>query len=357
MFKNEKIDFKYIIIAFIVLLIGVIIVFKSKVKIVNEYSDLQLQASLLMESSEQYLTEYINQNDIMVEKEDINSIGLIGPEWSELTTTPGNIDAKRTSLNPNFAALMVRYFHQAGINAGDTVAIGSSGSFPGLLIAVLSACNVMDIEANIIISFGSSMYGATRPNFNISTIINLLKTEKFIDFNLLAVSPGGKDDYGVGVLEDIFYKDTRKTVLELCSQEDVKIIDFNDIEKSIQKRFELFGENPDMFINIGGASANLGTSAYTLDFPQGLVFEPPRIPMTKTRGLTYEYSSRGVPVLNLLNIRKLASENGLPYDPVPLPKAGSGDVYFSFVYNKIYIIIILLLSLSIIIFGYVKKNL
>lgn len=356
MFKNEKINFIYIIIAFVILLLGSFLVFKTKAKIVNEYNDLQLQASILMENSEKYLTEYIIKNEIEFDVEDINNIGLIGPEWSELTTTPGNIDAKRTSLNPNFAALMIHYFNQAGIESGDTIAIGSSGSFPGLLIAVLSACKVMNIEANIIVSFGSSMHGATRPNLNIATIINLLKKENLLDFNLLAVSPGGKNDYGVGVLEDIFYKDTRKTVLELCAQEKVEIIDFNDIEKSIQARFDLFGADPSMFINIGGASANLGTSAYTLDFPQGLVMVPPRIPMSKTRGLTYEYSSRGIPVINLLNVRKLASENGLPYDPVPLPVAGSGDVYYSFVYNKFLIIITILISLSIIIFGFIKKK-
>jgi poly-gamma-glutamate system protein len=356
MYKNEKIDYIYIIIAFIILLLGSVLVFKTKIKTVNEYSNLQLQAAIIMEKSETFITEYIIKNEIEFEVEDINNIGLIGPEWSELTTTPGNVDAKRTSLNPNFAALIVHYFIQADIKEGDTIAIGSSGSFPALLIATLSACKVMNIKANIIISFGSSMHGATRPDFNIATIVNILKKEGFFDFNLIAVSPGGKNDYGVGVLEEILYSGTRDTVLTLCTQQNVEIIDFNDIEKSIQRRLELFGVDTSMFVNIGGASANLGTSAYTLDFPQGLVMSAPRIPISKTRGLTYEYATKGIPVLNLLNVRKLASENGLAYDPVPLSKAGEGDVYFTFVYNKILIIFTIFFSILTILFGYISKK-
>lgn len=357
MYKNEKINFIYIFIAFLILISGTILVFKTKKKIELDYRSTQIQASQLMYDCELAIRKYIDQNNIEIEIEDINNTGLLGPEWSELTTTPGNVDAKRTSLNPNFAALMVHYFNEIGLKKGDKIAIGSSGSFPGLLLAVLSASQIMELESDIILSFGASMHGATRTNLNISTIIKILKNENLVDYNLLAVSPGGKNDYGVGILEDILYSGTRDTVLELCKEENVEIIDYNDIEKSINRRIELFGDNPSLFINIGGASANLGTSAYTLDFPQGLVVNPPRIPMSKTRGLTYEYANKSIPVLNLLNIRKLANENGLPYDPVPLPKVGLGDVYYKFVYNKTLILITILLSLTVIIFGYfIKKN-
>ena len=110
-------------------------------------------------------------------------------------------------------------------------------------------------------------------------------------------------------------------------------VDYNDIEKSIARRLELFGEDVDCFVNVGGASANSGTSAYTLDFPNGLVLDPPKIPTTANRGLMYEYAARGVPVINMLNVRQLAADNGLPYDPVPLTHPGEGGVYCYIAYR------------------------
>ena len=88
----------------------------------------------------------------------------------------------------------------------------------------------------------------------------------------------------------------------------------------------------DCFVNIGGASANSGTSAYTLDFPNGLVLDPPKIPTTPNRGLMYEYAARGIPVINMLNVRELATDNGIAFDPVPLTQPGDGGVYYDIAY-------------------------
>jgi poly-gamma-glutamate system protein len=45
------------------------------------------------------------------------------------------------------------------------------------------------------------------------------------------------------------------------------------------------------------------------------------MPAGPTRGLLFEFAARGVPVIHLLHVRGLAKDNGLPYDPVPLPVA------------------------------------
>lgn len=47
----------------------------------------------------------------------------------------------------------------------------------------------------------------------------------------------------------------------------------------------------------------------------------------------YEYAARGVPVINMLNVRQLAADNGLPYDPVPLTHPGEGGVYYYIAYR------------------------
>ena len=40
---------------------------------------------------------------------DPNATGIIGDEFTPLTTSLGEVDAKRTSANPAFAAVVARY--------------------------------------------------------------------------------------------------------------------------------------------------------------------------------------------------------------------------------------------------------
>jgi len=70
---------------------------------------------------------------------DPNRTGLIGPQYSPLFTTVGHLEAKRTTTNPAMAALLVHLLQEAGVEPGDRIAIGASGSFPALMIASLSA--------------------------------------------------------------------------------------------------------------------------------------------------------------------------------------------------------------------------
>ncbi len=75
----------------------------------------------------------------LYERADVNRTGLIGLETSPITTTLGNLEAKRTTTNPDFAALLVRLLAEAGVKRGETIAVGASGSFPALIVAALSA--------------------------------------------------------------------------------------------------------------------------------------------------------------------------------------------------------------------------
>ena len=66
----------------------------------------------------------------MLRSQDPAGTGMIGPSMSLVTSLPGHLDAKRTSANPNFAAVALHYLLAAGANPGDEVAIGCTGSFP-----------------------------------------------------------------------------------------------------------------------------------------------------------------------------------------------------------------------------------
>ncbi len=322
----------------LILLAGILAVYISAEKTAEEYEDLQIQAAERMENAEAYLKERILSLGIEIEAEDLNQTGLLGPEFTELTSTPGDENAKRSTLNPLFASAMIRYFYQAGLKKGDSIAIGATGSFPGFVIAALTAATEMGLHTELIASVGASMHGATRVEYNIFNIVEDLKAGGFADFDLLAVSPGSVNDRGGGILEGMFYEGSAELSLRLCEEAAVRtgaeVIFKDTLEESIQRRLELYTDDVKLFINIGGASVNNGTSSYTLAFPRGLVLDPPKIPDTPDRGLNYEFAARGIPVINLLSVKQLCQDNGIAFDPVPLPSVFKGEKLQETVYNK-----------------------
>lgn len=304
----------------------------------SEISSEMKMAAEIMEDIEEYLKQDILSRGIEIEVEDLNRTALLGPEFTELTSTPGEVGAKRSALNPHFAAVMVRYFITAGLERGDRIAVSSSGSFPGFLIAVLSASEAYGLDVYLTASVGASMHGATRVEYNVFDILKGIRESGLASFNLIGVSCGGANDQGGGVLEGILYEGTAEISLSLCREaaqwSGAELIYHDRLADSIAEHLSLFPDDVKMFVNIGGASVNAGTSSYTLDFPQGLVLEAPRIPEGDEIGLNYEFAARGIPVLNLLNVKKLCQENGLTFDPVPLPTAETVDSSVSVSYSK-----------------------
>jgi poly-gamma-glutamate system protein len=132
----------------------------SMERIESPHFSAQLSAARLMASCIAELSAFRESLGIEIDPSvDPNLTGLIGPEFTELTTTLGNLQAKRTSTNPDFAALLVKYFKELNLKRGDPVAIGASGSFPSLLLATLCACEVLELEPLVIYSIGASEHG------------------------------------------------------------------------------------------------------------------------------------------------------------------------------------------------------
>lgn len=359
-FVRSKIRLPYLLAALAAALAGFALLHATKIEASYPAYDTQLRAARRMALAESVLKTSLVGEGIPIEADlDPNSTGLIGPEWTALTTTLGNLEAKRSTLNPNFAALLVRWFGEAGLRPGDAVAVGASGSFPGLVIATLCAAEEMGLNTFVIASFGSSMYGATRPEFTVPKMMRILSDAGIVRDSLLAVSPGGDQDHG----ESALFDDARATIADLARASGVEYIDCDppDIGNSIARRLRLYDANAEgkkikCFVNVGGASPNSGTSSYTLQFPQGLVLKPPRIPASADRGLVYEFASRGIPVINLLNVRLLAGRNGLPYDPVPLPRAGEGEVYMIVRYRAFIIFATVAVSIGLLAMGALRTR-
>lgn len=262
---------------------------------------------------------------------DPNRTGLIGPEISPLFTTLGHLEAKRTSTNPDVAGLVVHLLRRAGVRAGDTVAVGASGSFPAFLLATLAAVETLGAHPVTILSVGSSSYGATRPDLHLLDIHELLRSQGSINAEPAAVSLGGGDDVGGGFepafraslladIEDFGYPMILESALSRNVAERIRIYLGSD---TLQGRGRVSA-----FVNVGGSHANLGVSPLVLEVPPGLIPDPRslELPPPEDRGVLFEMAARGVPLIHLLNVRGLALEYGLPWDPTPLPSPGSTEL-------------------------------
>src|SRR6185369_873091 len=68
---------------------------------------------------------------------DPNRTGMIGLEYTTMTTTPGELPAKRTAASPDFAAAMVKLIGGLNLAPGAPVVTVLSGSYVGGDVAVL----------------------------------------------------------------------------------------------------------------------------------------------------------------------------------------------------------------------------
>jgi poly-gamma-glutamate system protein len=253
---------------------------------------------------------------------DPNRTGLVGPEVGELTTSLGSLEAKRTAASPEMAALIAHLLRRAGVGRGDVVAIGASGSFPGLLLAALSAASVLGARPITILSLGASTWGATSASFDLLDLHRLFESGGLAPGPPVLVTAGGGEDTGGG-LEAGEWERLREQV----RRSGLPWLEEPDLRRNTARRMEVYEEaaGPDRvaaFVNIGGSFVNLGTSRLALELRPGLntrVVLPPE----EERGVLHEMAARGRPVIHLLNLRGLASRYGLAWDPVPLPRAGT----------------------------------
>lgn len=331
---HGKIPVRYLVIALAVALLGLVTRELTKTQEMYPAYDLQRQAAHVMQLSLQNIKALRQERGISISRElDPNETGIIGDEYTPITTSLGKLDAKRTATNPDFAALLVRYFTEIGLQKGDVVAIGASGSFPALIVATLSAVKVMELHPLIIYSLGASMYGANIPELTFVHMLEHLRRQGVLPYRLTAVSPGGENDRAEG----LFMERSQELIQLLAEQAQVRVIYETSVAESIRKRLAVYeagaeGQPIRCFVNIGGASANFGNTAASLEFPNGLVVHPPKVPKDPERGLIFEYAAQGIPIVHLLNINDLALRHGITVDPVPLPPIGRSKVYYQTTY-------------------------
>lgn len=284
------------------------------------------RASYLMAEAERTVRACRESRGLTADSDaDPNGTGLIGLEASPLTTSLGNPAAKRTTTNPDFAALLVHLLRRAGVSPGDAVAVGASGSFPALVLATLAACRALDARPVIIFSLGASQWGQNDPRFDGLDLTACLAGAGFPEAVPVAVSLGGDRDSGADMAVE-----GRESLRRAVAASGLSLLEDSDLARNVAARLALYesgigGRRLAAFVNIGGNWANLGEDASVLEVKPGLVRAVPAA-RSGRGGVLHAFAGRGVPVVHLLNIAGLCREYGLPWDPRPLPAPGRGGL-------------------------------
>lgn len=235
---------------------------------------------------------------------DINETGLIGICDSVITTEKGYLPSKRTSLDPNYAAVAVHLLHEVGVRKGSLVACGFSGSYPGLNISVLCAVRALGARAVVISNVGSSAWGANVPEFAWLDMEAALVKKRLLPDRSVAVGLGGS--------RRKLTKENRLAMSTVIERSGLPMVQGNTPPLEVRRRMEIYAESAAgrpyaAFVTVGGALSNIGSRV--------------------SRGVAHEMHDIGVPVVILRNMRKIAGAFGMPWDPSPLPLPGSGAVY------------------------------
>jgi len=269
--------------------------------------------TVLWEAREARVSEVIRTE---LAQTDPNRTGLVGIEWSDLTSTSGYLDAKQCTTRPEWIEVLRGWFRELNLQPGDRVAIGSSGSMPGFLLAARIAAESMDLEPVIIASLTASNYGANIESFDLMHMEEVLLREGIVRVPIRAITPGGNRDRNHGAEPGVQTFVTRRlTELEGGT---AKVLQPQTLREAYEVRMQLFfaESSAKVFINIGGHAINYGSGVRALGLPGGLV-DPASVPAAEgdaaVRSITLQALRHGTPVINLLSVRNLAASAGIPY--------------------------------------------
>ena len=271
----------------------------------------------------------------------------------------GNLDSKLTTLNPNFAALIVQFFLDAGLKEGDHIAVAFTGSMPGANIAVLSACEAMGVIPTITTSVSASNWGACDYSKFSWLDFEMVLSELFKYSRSKAASIGKGRDIGIGLSEkdinEIIISSKRNNIDLIYNKN--KNLDFHINEK--MSIYDQDFSNTKLFVNVGGGVASIGwypgikkiTGFLSADSLNVLADKKLIHDCIMTR-----FSNRPnnpVPSLNIIDIENLVEgylpvitlqkdgAEGLIFNPI----AGQGILFSEKKYNMLIVIPCLIASL------------
>jgi poly-gamma-glutamate system protein len=259
---------------------------------------------------------------------DPNRTGMIGQEYTPITTTIGELPAKRTVTNPDFAAALVRQIASLKLARGTPVVIVVSGSFVGGDVAAITATETLGLRPIVMASLSASMWGANEPEFNLIDMLATLREHNVIRTRAIAAVLGGG-----GAIGNSMDADGVAALRRSARRDDVPIVEERPVAALIDALLARINAaagdtmRPGLVINAGGALIGLGSCRESYEWPPGLTRRAPTC-SDGTPGLAMRLAADGLPVLHIINMRRLALEMGLPFDPAPLPIPGNNRAIY-----------------------------
>ena len=295
----------------------------------------KLEAVRIMQRGEAAIRAAKRERDIRIDREnDPESYGVIGPQFSLITTDRGTQAAKSLAAHPNFAAAVTRMMLEAHVGRGDLIAIGMTGSLPGLNLAVLAACKALDAKPVVVTSLGSSMFGATDPDLTWLDMETVLMTKGILPYRSGGASLGGGGDVGRGLSPA-----GRQLLLDAINRNHVRLLASENLLEAVRRRVEFYDtvatsheKKIKLYVNVGGGVASLGGAQNARLIPAGLTKKLSALNYPN-RGVLNVLAERGIPVLQLLEVEKLAREHGVTNDSGEAARPGEGPLFVKYRYN------------------------
>lgn len=315
-----------------VLAISILIIVENSKKFQQQdFYPEKIAAAALNKKMQLHLKNVFFADEIALDNiNDPNNTGLIGQQFSEITSGRGSLPIKLSTINPNFAAMIVQQIKDAGLQKGDPVGLCFTGSFPALNMATCAAVESLELKPVLITSVTSSSWGANAPSLTWLDMQKSLFDAKLISFMPIAASIGGNQDIG-----RTLSREGRDLAVAAINRNNIPYINEGSLLANIQKRMNYFHKEstPKLFINIGGGIASLGSNANSSTLPTGLKNNIKIKDIPDPQGIVYEMVKNNVPILNLLHINRLMNKYELPKDPVPLPEIGEGKLFKAYKYD------------------------
>ncbi len=318
----------------IVSLSGMALVHFWPSKVAPEHKERLFAAATKAESAMQVIVQVQQQQGHrLVAKLDPQGSHLIGPSMSLVTSKLGSLESKQTSINPNFAAVVVKWFEEAGVKPGDRIAIGASGSWPALNIAVYAAAETLQLKPTIILSAASSQYGANGPDMMWVDMEKHLHEAELISFRAQAGTYGGLYDRASGMPEQ-----TRALLAGAMERNGIPMLASTGLRALIDERMafyetEIKGDTYAAYVNVGGGSASIGGSEGNERFAAGVHIQAPdKEPLPNC--IATRMLAKNVPVINVVDAKFIAMQYAMPVAPVDHPSIGQGDVFGKSVYRR-----------------------
>lgn len=272
---------------------------------------------------------------------------LIGEVLSPITSGSGSLVSKQTTVNPNFAAIVVQWLKDLKIKQGDVVAVGLSGSFPAVNIAVYSAIRELGAEPVIISSTAASQWGANNPSFTWLDMEAALRKNEVFPFKSVAASLGGVGDDAIGLSDrgrrmlqraiernDVPFLGQSKPTKEPEEEEDdgtapsLTLVDEDLVQERMRVYYEAAGDRQiKAYVNVGGGTVSVGTKVGKRKFSPGVNTRPPKGIEDLPPSVLGAFLDVGVPGIHLTSMINIAAEYGLEIAPRTTPEVGTGGVF------------------------------